>query len=359
MYEYAGNLHSHTPYSDGVLYHSAVAQAALRAGLDFLLVTDHNVWVDGVQGYHTSPAGKKLLLLTGEELHNMQRQPQSSHLLVYGVKHELAAHTADPQTLLDAVNAAGGLAFVAHPFDPTAPRFGEAAYAWEDWHVTGFHGLEIWNYMSEFKSLMTSVAAAARYAYFPTHGISGPPPAALNKWDALLATGRHVTAIGNADAHGQSYKIGPLRRCVFPYEHLYRAVNTHVLLPQPLSGDWHADELAIYAALRNGACFVGYDMPATTRGFRFSATAGATTTHMGGQLRLPATPAPALHLHAHTPALCNLRLLHNGQTVASAVQADTLDYPVADAGVYRVEAAIKFHGRMRAWIFSNPIYVGE
>ena len=357
MYEYAGNLHSHTPYSDGALYHGDLAQAALRAGLDFLLVTDHNVWVDGVQGYHTSPAGKKLLLLTGEELHNMQRQPQSSHLLVYGVPHELAAHTSDPQMLLDAVNAAGGLAFLAHPYDPAAPRFGEAAYAWEDWHVHGFHGLEIWNYMSEYKSLMTSGAAAARYAFFPAHGISGPPPAALNKWDELLATGKTVTAIGNADAHGQTYKLGVLRRCVFPYEHLYRAVNTHVLLPEPLGGDWRADELAIYAALRAGACFVGYDAPAATRGFRFSATAGATTTKMGGQVRLPA--APALRLHAHTPALCNLSLLHNGQTIASAVHSDTLDYPVAAAGVYRVEAAIKFHGRMRAWIFSNPIYVRE
>jgi hypothetical protein len=357
MYEYAGNLHNHTPYSDGVLYHADLAQAALRAGLDFLLVTDHNIWVDGVQGYYAAPSGKKLLLLTGEEMHHMQRQPQASHLLVYGVKRELAAYTPDPQTLIDTVNAAGGLAFLAHPYETAAPRFGEAAYSWEDWQVHGFAGLEIWNYMSEFKSLMTSVTAAARYAYFPEHGISGPPPAALNKWDALLATGRQVTAIGGADAHGQTYNFGPLRRCVFPYEQLYRAVNTHVLLPQPLCGDWLADELAIYAALRAGACFVGYDQPAATRGFRFSATAGATTTNMGAQVRLPT--AAALQLHAHTPALCNLRLLHNGTSVASAVQADALDYTVSVPGVYRIEASIKFHGRMRAWIFSNPIYVRE
>jgi hypothetical protein len=170
----------------------------------------------------------------------------------------------------------------------------------------------------------------------------------------LLATGQTVTAIGNADAHGNSYNLGALWRCVFPYEHLYRAVNTHVLLPEPLGGDWRADELAIYAALRAGSCFVGYDAPAATRGFRFSATVGATTVNMGGQVHQPAT---ALHLHAHAPAPCNLRLLHNGQTIASAAHADTLDFTAAAAGVYRVEARIKFNGRMRAWIFSNPIYV--
>ncbi|GBL19837.1 hypothetical protein EMGBS3_15430 [Anaerolineaceae bacterium] len=71
-------------------------------------------------------------------MHNMQRQPQSSHLLVYGVPHELAAHTSDPQMLLDAVNTAGGLAFVAHPFDPAASHFGEAAYAWKTGMCTAF-----------------------------------------------------------------------------------------------------------------------------------------------------------------------------------------------------------------------------
>jgi len=69
--------------------------------------------------------------------------------------------------------------------------------------------------------------------------------------------------------------------------------------------------------------------------------------------------AAALQLHAHTPALCNLRLLHNGTSVASAVHTNTLAHTATAPGVYRVEATIKFHGRQRAWIFSNPIYVGE
>jgi len=35
----------HTPYSDGALYHADLAQVALEAGLDFICVTDHNVYV--------------------------------------------------------------------------------------------------------------------------------------------------------------------------------------------------------------------------------------------------------------------------------------------------------------------------
>jgi hypothetical protein len=31
--------------------------------------------------------------------------------------------------------------------------------------------------------------------------------------------------------------------------------------------------------------------------------------------------------------------------------------PAGQVGVFRAEAHILFQGRMRAWIFSNPIYV--
>ncbi|HSM58601.1 MAG TPA: hypothetical protein VK879_20775, partial [Candidatus Sulfomarinibacteraceae bacterium] len=47
---------------------------AIRAGLDFIIVTDHNVWVHGVEGYYETDEGR-VLLLTGEEVHDVRRQP--------------------------------------------------------------------------------------------------------------------------------------------------------------------------------------------------------------------------------------------------------------------------------------------
>ena len=45
-HEYAGNMHMHTRYSDGTVWHADIAAAAIDAGLDFVIVTDHNIWVD-------------------------------------------------------------------------------------------------------------------------------------------------------------------------------------------------------------------------------------------------------------------------------------------------------------------------
>jgi len=147
MEELIVNLHMHTFYSDGHLSHEQIAQAALRARLDIVIVTDHNVWVNGFEGYYKNK-DKQVLLLIGEEIHNQARDPQKNHLLVFGAGRELAVLASDPQLLLDGVRQAGGLSFLAHPDDPAAPVFGETDISWVDWGVQGFTGLELWNAMS-------------------------------------------------------------------------------------------------------------------------------------------------------------------------------------------------------------------
>ena len=353
LHEYAGNMHNHTPHSDGVLYHDDLAKAALRAGLDFLIVTDHNVWVQGPEGYHTGAGGRRVLLLTGEEIHDTELQPEGNHLLVFGARSELAGLAPNPQQLIDAVTAAGGISFLAHPFERAAPILEDAVYSWRSWQVNGYTGLEIWNYMTEFKSLVTSRPMALFYAYNPELGMRGPFPETLKKWDALLASGQRVVAIGNADAHGETYSMGPLSRCIFPYEFLYRAVNTHVLCEQKTSGDVAADEALIYSALREGSCFVGYDQPHPTRGFRFSGRSGEQIAIMGAKITL----GGGVTLRADAPRRCNLRLIRHGETVAQAENSAQLTHTVTRPGAYRIEATIRFRARQRGWIFSNPIYV--
>ena len=87
--------------------------------------------------------------------------------LIFGAERELAHLANDPQQLIDSVQEAGGLAFIAHPVDPPSETFGEADLSWVDWDVRGFTGIELWNAMSEFKSLLTSKVSAIYYAFNP------------------------------------------------------------------------------------------------------------------------------------------------------------------------------------------------
>src|SRR3990172_10307605 len=152
MHELIINLHMHTTYSDGSGTHSDLGQIALKCGVDVLLVTDHNVLVHGADEYYRE-GKKRTLVIACEEIHDQDRDPQKNHLLVFGTDRELAHLADDPQTLIDAVRAAGGISFLAHPVDPAMPAFGEADISWVDWNVIGFTGIELWNGFSELKSV--------------------------------------------------------------------------------------------------------------------------------------------------------------------------------------------------------------
>ncbi len=52
MHDLTVNLHMHTTYSDGSGTHADLGNIALKTEVDVLLVTDHNVLVDGVNSYY-------------------------------------------------------------------------------------------------------------------------------------------------------------------------------------------------------------------------------------------------------------------------------------------------------------------
>lgn len=352
MNELIVNLHMHTVYSDGSGTHVDLARAALKTGADVLLVTDHNIWVQGVDEYFRE-GKRRVLVLSGEEIHDQARDPQKNHLLVFDANQELATLAADPQALINAVREAGGSSFIAHPVDPALPAFGEGDISWVDWDVRNYTGIELWNGFSELKSVVKSKLDGIFYAFFPQALARGPLPQTLAIWDGLLNKGHKVVAVGGSDAHALHLSLGPLRRVVFPYEYHFSAVNTHLLVDNPLLGNLLADKKMIYASLAAGHCFIGYDLPSPTKGFRFSAQNMDGTFLMGDeimgnggvtlQVKFPAPPDEAY-------------LLKNGKVIHVSSQGAftlTTDEP----GVYRVEAYVDYLGRRRGWIFSNPIYI--
>lgn len=352
MHELTVNLHLHTVYSDGGGTHADLARAALKTGVDVLLVTDHNVRVQGVDGYFRE-GGKRTLVLVGEEIHDQARLPQKNHLLVFGAERELAAFAESPQVLIAAARAAGGLSFLAHPVDPAMPAFGEDDISWEDWSVRGFTGIELWNGFSEIKAVAKTKLAGIFYAFFPEFLPHGPLPETLRIWDDLLAKGARVVAVGGSDAHARKMSLGPIHRTIFPYEYHFSTVNTHLLTPSPLTGDLETDRRMILAALEAGHCFVGNDLPARTNGFRFTAQGRGAEAIQGDEIPLE----KGVTLQVKLPARADeCRLLKDGKVIRK-LAGEACTHLAAEPGVYRVEAYRRFLGKLRGWIFSNPIYL--
>ena len=54
-----------------------------------------------------------------------------------------------------------------------------------------------------------------------------------------------------------------------------------------------------------------------------------------------------------------LRLICNGQEIVRRENQSHYTHiiPAGQTGVFRVEVHLRFQGRMRGWVFSNPIYI--
>lgn len=352
MFEITINLHMHTRHSDGTGSHQDIAQAAIKAGLDAVIVTDHNKLVQEEEGYYSSKE-KKTLVLVGEEVHDDLTERRNNHLLVFGAERELADLAQNIQELIDTINDLGGICFIAHPIDPAAPKFNQGDFSWDKWDVTGFTGIELWNGFSEFKTLLNSQAAALWYAFQPSRIARGPIPETIKIWDRLTAQGKRIVAVGGSDAHAMHASLGPIRRTVFPYLYHFQAVNTHLLLPARLSGELDQDKKAIYQALKSGHGYLGYDLPHPTNGFRFSAVSAKGSAIMGDEIHLQ----DGITLQITLPASAECILIKDGQALKTWKKRGSCSFTVNDPGVYRVEVYLPYLGRRRGWIFSNPIYI--
>ena len=353
MEEIVVALHMHTVYSDGTGKHADLAQAALKAGLDAIIVTDHNVWVQNMEGY-LQKGKKRMLTLVGEEVHDQTLKVGKNHLLILGHNREVARFAPDPQQLIEQGTAAGGLTFIAHPMEDALPAFHEAAFNWENWEVSGYTGIELWNQMSEFKSRSATFPKAALNAFFPRFMMLGPLERTLKLWDDLLATSRQpVVAVGGVDAHALNIRKGPIGLILYPYELQFRSLTNHLLIPTPLTGELSQDKRLVYDALRQGHSFVAYDLPHSTRGFRFTVNSKDGQFYMGDRV----TAESGLTFQVHLPLRTHARLIKDGKIIKEEMDREVLTHITKEPGIYRAEVYLDYLGRHRGWIFSNPIYV--
>lgn len=337
----SGVVHVHSSHSDGGGPPSEVAAAAKAAGLDFVVLSDHNnLEAKGYEGYHDG-----VLVLVGSEL-----STTAGHLLGLGLDRDPAFRfSGDAEDALDDIRLLGGVPFAAHPLSARSD------FQFTGWSLPGPWGLELLNGDSQWRSagwgrlLQTAALYRLNRSYALLASLSPP---ALARWDALLAE-RNVPGIAAADAHSRV----PIRKdssVRFPsYESLFRLMRNHLLLDTPLTGRAEADGPAVVNALACGRAYLGLDALAAADGFFFVAETEGRRWTMGDTV--PPSPHLRLKTGGALPAQARLRLLRDGQPVREGLGG--IDVAADQVGVYRVEARLP--GWDLPWVLSNPIYVFE
>ena len=346
-FEYTGNVHIHTRYSDGAGTVPEIARHAASANLDFIIINDHDYMAKTLhvedEGYHGG-----VLVLMGLELGK-----RFHHYLAFGLKEMVRGKGLVSQSVIDRVNEKGGFGFLAHPFEKGMPfREKSIAYTWNDLSVTGYTGICIWNFSSRWKERVRTVLHGLFFLLFKTCSLKGPSRKTLSFWDKGCAA-RRVVAIGGSDAHGALFRWGPFRFTPLSYRDGLSSINIHLLLDHHLAKDSIDAGKQLYNVMKEGRLHIAHDRLASSRGFRFFYVCnGGPILEMGEERAFqPGT------VFVETPHKGEIRLLKNGILLVRQT-GSSLSFAVETPGVYRVEVYRRapFFG-LRPWIFSNPIYL--
>jgi hypothetical protein len=348
-----GAYHVHSRRSDGTGTLDEIAAAAARAGLQFVVVTDHG---DGTRMPEAPQYRSGVLCIDGVEV-----SAENGHYVALDLPvtpYPLAGHSRD---VIEDVRRFGGFGFAAHPGSP------KAALRWEE-RSAAFDGLEWLNADSEWRDEFWGSLGGVllTYAFRPVETLGGlldRPDEVIALWDELT-TSRRVPAIAGADAHarlGYRQAADPYEDRVLArlpgYEVSFRAFVNHVLLDQPLSGDAAGDASLVLSALREGRIFTSIDSFAGLSAFEARAVNGRAVARPGEYIDI--TAPVAIEVAIAAPADTSLAVFRNGELLYESREAALRIDVGREPGVYRIEARLPSQTPSSPpWVLSNPFYVG-
>ena len=347
-----GVIHVHTRRSDGTGTVDDIAAAAARAGLSFVVLTDHG---DGTREPESPAYRSGVLCIDAVEI-----STNGGHLVALGLGKAPYPLGGEPRDVVDDVTRLGGMSVPGHP-GSNKPEL-----RWNDWAIP-FDGLEWLNGDSEWRDESAATLARVLLAY-PARGaealamVLDRPDEILRRWDALTRQ-RRVVAIAGSDAHarlglrtlGEPYD----RSAAFPlpgYGEVFRTFS--ISLPQlKLTGNAVSDAAAVLAEIRAGRVYSTID--ALARPAQLSFTASSADVHLTMGEEHHARGPVTIHAATNAPGGVELRLLKDG-AVTATIRDVTLEQTVPpDPAVYRVEVMLPGAPGQPAvpWIVSNPIYL--
>jgi hypothetical protein len=349
-----GAIHVHSLRSDGTGDVSAIAAAAARAGLDFVILTDH--------GDATRPPDPPQYLEGVLCIDAVELSTDEGHVVALGLPRAPYPLGGKARDVLEDISRLGGFSIAAHP---ESPRSGLRWSAGD----SELDGLEWLNADSEWRDESIWSLARALLTY-PIRGtetlvsLLDRPTGTLERWDGLTQR-RRVVAVAGSDAHarfgfrsfGEPYDNG--RSLHVPsYERMFQ-IFTNALPDITLSGDAAADAQSVLAAIRDGHVYSTIDGLWGGASMSFAAVSGAVTAVAGDTL--PLDGPVTLRVDVQGPDTARIDVLKDGSLLQTSMGTQLELAVDATAAVYRVEVAMPTSpgDPPVPWIVSNPIYVGR
>ncbi|WP_095959681.1 PHP domain-containing protein [Corallococcus macrosporus] len=330
-----GAFHVHTTRSDGRGTPEAVAAAARAAGLDFVVLTDHNDFAP------REPAFVHGVLL----VHGVEISTSHGHLVAFGMARPLEGMRAwmPPGDAVRAVEAAGGTAVLAHPVQKRNPWKDDAsakeAPGFELYSADTFFRHAVRN---PFSRLLPAVGASLTNAVHGVMLLVAPEPEPMARF-LELSRERPRLAFCAHDAHGL-----PPYGAVFASLAMYLPSET---LPFPLPEDAKDAAVRVSRALGSGQALCAFRALGEPGGFVLEGMDAVRREAREGDrltVRLPGLPEADS---------ARVRVWGSGR-----LGADGRSVELTEPGVVQVEVWVRAPGRFfgtewRPWLVPGPVRV--
>ena len=245
----AGAYHVHTSRSGGAGDKSAVAAAAARAGLQFVIFTDHG---DATRTPDPPMYLSGVLCIDGVEISTSR-----GHYVALDLPASPYPLAGEPSAVVEDVRRLGGFGIAAHPDHP------KPGLSWSDWDAP-IDGLEWLNVDVEWRAESGPRLARVLFDYLvrPAPAIASVfdrPVQTFTHWDALERV-RPIVGLAAVDAHGggghgreagegADWSVGP------GYQASFESLSIRALLERPPTGDAAADGRLVLEAIRRGRVY--------------------------------------------------------------------------------------------------------
>jgi hypothetical protein len=359
----AGAYHIHTSRSDGAADKEHVAQAAARAGMQFVILTDHG---DGTRTPDPPEYLHGVLCIDAVEI-----STDGGHYVAIDMPASPYPLGGAPGAVVEDVARLGGFGVAAHADSP------KASLQWRD-AMAPIDGIEWLSADTEWRNESRRALTRAALGYFlrpgPALATLLDRPATLNRWDAMVRT-RRVVALAAHDAHGGIGRTAEDGRLQFvadvpSYEATFRTFAIRVPMDRAWDGDAVRDARALLTSIRAGRVFTTIDALAAPGLLEFYAETTSGRIEMGSAI--PAGTAARLVARVLAPPGAQVLIIDDSprrrrgglsalgasrQVAADGTQELRAELRAGE-GAFRVEVNVPSAPGTPPvpWLLSNPIY---
>ncbi len=359
-YDYRGVINVHSELSIGSSSAAQIARAAKLAGLDFMILTDLNVFDNKI---HSDSYSQNVLFLTGGKYSYLD-----SRLIFYSPSKNIIGNNLGEAQIhfTDMLTQKKGdsrdtLLILAHPYG--------LGFSWAGALPPGLDGLEVINVKSlSAQAWQLSKASVIWsfliYPFNPGFSLARLFLEPTNELALLDKTTQQQKIFGFAGAEASARAI-PLANYLvrFPsYQRNFEIASNHVLLPAELTGNLASDRQKIFNALKKGQFYLAFDALGDPKGFVATLDDKGHSFLMGTQLRLVKGLSLNIRIPGPPKNFYEIVVYRNGERFRTINEPEA-SVSITEPGVYRVQVRVAVSmplpdaNRWISWIYSNPFFV--